>query len=56
MVLKCETFCLEELYHSCDLIARVTVQKNIGKEECLSEINTTQRTSRSTRHLQPKAQ
>ena len=27
MVLKCETLCLEELYHSCDLIARVTVQK-----------------------------
>ena len=26
-VLKCETRCLEELYHSCDLIARVTVQK-----------------------------
>ena len=27
MILKCETRCLEELYHSCDLIARVTVQK-----------------------------
>ena len=26
-VLKCENRCLEELYHSCDLIARVTVQK-----------------------------
>ena len=26
-VLKCEIRCLEELYHSCDLIARVTVQK-----------------------------
>ena len=28
----------------------------VETEECLSEINTTQRTSRSTRHLQPKAQ
>ena len=27
LILKCETRCLEELYHSCDLIARVTVQK-----------------------------
>ena len=26
-VLKCENRCLEELHHSCDLIARVTVQK-----------------------------
>ena len=26
-VLKCGTRCLEELHHSCDLIARVTVQK-----------------------------
>ena len=28
----------------------------VETEECLSEINTTQRTSRSTRHLQPQAQ
>ena len=31
-VLKCEPLCLEELYHSCDLIARVTVQKKIQEK------------------------
>ena len=30
-VLKCETRCLEELYHSCDLIARVAVHKKYRK-------------------------
>ena len=32
MVLKCETRCLEELYHSCDLIARVDVHKKIQEK------------------------
>ena len=30
-VLKCETRCLEELYHSCDLIARVAIHKKYRK-------------------------
>ena len=34
----------------------VLPRQAVETEECLSEINTTQRTSRSTRHLQPKAQ
>ena len=51
LILKCMTLCLEELYYSCDLIAWVTVHKNTGKEGCLSEINTTQWTSRNPRHL-----
>ena len=32
-VLKCEPLCLEELYHSCDLIARVTVKKKKIQEK-----------------------
>ena len=50
LILKCETRCLEELYHSCDLIARVTVQKKKIQEKREVYLKLTRHNGRAGAH------